>query len=409
MSKVDELIRNLCPNGVEYKRISEIADTNIGLATSVTKNKATTGVRLLHNSDIQANRIVVKKDEFITEDFAQKNIGKILHYHDIITVHTGDVGTSAVIEEEYAGSVGFTTITTRIKNFDDVNPYYLCHYLNSHLCKRDITKETISDRSNLNQKSFEKLVVPVPPMEAQREIVQILDKLTLLSAEFSAELSAELSARKKQYSYYLNRFFESQKDNLVPLNEVGSLTRGKRFVHKDATEEGVPCIHYGELYTYYGVYADEVKSHIREELRSKMRYAHKSDVIIVGAGENNVDIGVGVAWEGDEDVAVHDACYTFSHDQNPRYISYYLRSEMYHRQIKKYVSEGKICAISAEGIGKALIPIPSMEEQNRIVTILSKFDGLCNEISEGIPAEIEARQKQYEYYRDKVLNFRKEG
>ena len=125
MGKVDELIRSLCPNGVEYKKISEIADTNIGLATSVTKNKASTGVRLLHNSDIQANRIVVKKDEFITEDFAQKNSGKILQYHDIITVHTGDVGTSAVIEEEYAGSVGFTTITTRIKNFEDVNPYYL--------------------------------------------------------------------------------------------------------------------------------------------------------------------------------------------------------------------------------------------------------------------------------------------
>ena len=82
---------------------------------------------------------------------------------------------------------------------------------------------------------------------------------------------------------------------------------------------------------------------------------------------------------------------------------------MYHRQIKKYVSEGKICAISAEGLGKALIPIPSMDEQNRIVAILSKFDNLYNDISERIPAEIEARQKQYEYYRDKVLRFRKEN
>ena len=102
-------------------------------------------------------------------------------------------------------------------------------------------------------------------------------------------------------------------------------------------EEGVPCIHYGELYTYYGVHASIAKSHIREELRDKMRYAHKGDVIIVGAGENNVDIGVGVAWEGDENIAVHDACYTLSnHQQNSKYLSYCLRTTDYHQQIKKY-------------------------------------------------------------------------
>ena len=149
-----------------------------------------------------------------------------------------------------------------------------------------------------------------------------------------------------------------------------------------------------------------VKSHIREELRSKMRYAHKGDVIIVGAGENNIDIGVGVAWEGEEDVAVHDACYTLVHEQNSKYIAYYLRSDMYHSQIKKYVSSGKICSISASGLGKAKIPIPSLEEQQRIVEILERFDVLCNNISSGIPAEIEARKKQYEYYRDKLLSFK---
>ena len=204
----------------------------------------------------------------------------------------------------------------------------------------------------------------------------------------------------------MNSFFENQTDNLVPLSSLGTLTRGKRFIHADATETGVPCIHYGELYTFYGVHANTVKSHIREELRPKMRYAHKGDVIIVGAGENNIDIGVGVAWEGNEDVAVHDACYTLCHSQNSKYISYYLRSDMYHNQIKKYVSEGKICSISATGLGKALIPLPSITEQERIVDILERFDILCNDITTGLPAEIEARQKQYEFYRDKLLSFK---
>ena len=153
------------------------------------------------------------------------------------------------------------------------------------------------------------------------------------------------------------------------------------------------------------VKAYEVKSHIREDIPKKLRYAKKNDVIIVGAGENDWDIGVGVAWLGEEEVAVHDACYTFHHNQNPLFISYYLRTTDYHQQIKKYVATGKICAISAEGIGKSIIYIPNLEEQERIANQLSYFDSLVNDISEGIPAEIEARQKQYEYYRDKLLSF----
>ena len=192
----------------------------------------------------------------------------------------------------------------------------------------------------------------------------------------------------------------------VQLSDIGSLTRGKRFVKADAVEYGTPCIHYGELYTYYGIWAKDVRSHLNPELASKLRFAHKNDVVIVGAGENDWDIGVGVAWLGEDDVAVHDACYTFVHSQNPKYISYYLRTDGYHNQIKKYVSTGKICAISAEGIGKAVISLPPIEVQNEIVNVLDNFDHLVNSISEGIPAEIEARNKQYEHYRDKLLSFK---
>ena len=171
MSKLDELIKKYCPDGVKFAQIKDFADTNIGLATSVTANKASNGIQLLHNSDIQQNCIVIKKYEYITEKFAKKNIGKLFKLYDIITVHTGDVGTSAVIGPEYVGCIGFTTITTRIKNFKEINPFYLAHYLNSHKCKESITRLTISDRSNLNQKDFERLWIPVPPLPVQEEIV----------------------------------------------------------------------------------------------------------------------------------------------------------------------------------------------------------------------------------------------
>ena len=173
--------------------------------------------------------------------------------------------------------------------------------------------------------------------------------------------------------------------------------RGRRFVRNDFVEEGYPCIHYGDMYTYYGMSAVETRTFITEALASKMRFAHKNDVIIVGAGENDEDIGVGLAWLGDSSPAVHDACYVFTHKQNPKYISYYLRTHYYHQQIKKYVSSAKISAISAEGIGKAIIPIPSLEEQARIVKILDKFETYTRDLTEGLPAEIKARQQQYEY------------
>ena len=131
MSKLEELIQELCPDGVEYKAIKDIAWTGIGLATSVTKHKRNDGVVLIHNSDIRQNKITLKSFEFLDEDFVKKNENKIHRLHDIVTVHTGDVGTSAVIEQEFVGSIGFTTIITRIKDFSKVSPYYLCNYLNS--------------------------------------------------------------------------------------------------------------------------------------------------------------------------------------------------------------------------------------------------------------------------------------
>lgn len=191
----------------------------------------------------------------------------------------------------------------------------------------------------------------------------------------------------------------------LPLSEIGTLTRGKRFVHADAVENGIPCIHYGEIYTYYGISTCKTKSFVRDDLAPKLRYAQKNDVIIVGAGENNIDIGIGVAYLGDEEIAVHDACYILRHNMNAKYISYCLRTDAYHRQIKKYVSSGKICAISADGIGKALIPVPPLEVQDEIVRILDYYTEITIQLRKELEAEYDARKKQYEYYRDSLLTF----
>ena len=133
---------------------------------------------------------------------------------DIITVHTGDVGTSAVIDDAFDGAIGFTTITTRIRDRKEITPEYLCHYLNSHQCKRDIESVTISDRNNLNQKSYEKLTVPVPPLDVQKRIVNVLDNFEKICSDLNIGLPAEIEARQKQYEYY--------RDKLLTFVETGN-------------------------------------------------------------------------------------------------------------------------------------------------------------------------------------------
>lgn len=193
----------------------------------------------------------------------------------------------------------------------------------------------------------------------------------------------------------------------LTMSELGIFQRGKRFVKDDMISEGVPCIHYGEMYTYYGTWAKESKSFLSEELveRKNLRIAENGDVVIVAAGETIEDIGLGTAWLGDEGVVIHDACFSYRSTLNPKFVAYFTRTKQFHDQIKKHISSGKISAINARGLEKVLIPVPSPEEQERIVNILDKFDILTSSISEGLPKEIELRKKQYEYYRDLLLTF----
>jgi len=250
--------------------------------------------------------------------------------------------------------------------------------------------------------------IPIIPLEEQTRIVGILDTFTASIDN----LKQQIAERRKQYNWFLDKVFYSNKYNMIEasergeievktLEEIGTFIRGRRFVRTDIVPEGVPCIHYGDMYTYYGIWADKTPTHLTKEKAEKLRFAQKGDVVIVAAGENDIDIGVGVAWLSDEDVVVHDACFIFKHEQNPRYLSYYLRSNNYHQQIRMGVVDGKICSISAKELGRTLIAIPALEEQSRIVSILDTFEASI----QNLEAQLKEREKQYEFYRNKLLTF----
>lgn len=192
------------------------------------------------------------------------------------------------------------------------------------------------------------------------------------------------------------------------LDDIGTFLRGKRFVKADMISEGVPCIHYGEMYTHYGIWAQQAKSFLDDVVAEKLRVANPGDVIIVAAGETISDIGNGTAWLGASDVVFHDACFSFKSDLDPKYVAYYLRTNTFKEQIKSSVSSGKISSINAKGLGKAIIPIPcpdnpkkSLEIQAEIVRILDAFTAMTAELT----AELNLRKKQYNHYRDQLLSF----
>jgi len=207
---------------------------------------------------------------------------------------------------------------------------------------------------------------------------------------------------------YLEKLLDGAEVQWRTLDGVGQFLRGKRFVKSDLISEGVPCIHYGEMYTHYGISAEETKSFLDEGVAEKLRVANHGDVIIVAAGETIEDIGNGTAWLGKNDVVFHDACFSFKSELNSKYVSYFLRTKLFKEQIKRGVSSGKISSINAKGLGRAEIPIPcpdnlekSLAIQSEIVRILDKFSALTAELT----AELTVRKKQYAYYRDQLLSF----
>lgn len=189
------------------------------------------------------------------------------------------------------------------------------------------------------------------------------------------------------------------------MGEIGKFIRGRRFTKDDVVDLGIPSIHYGEIYTSYGVSANSTISHVREDLASQLRFAQPGDVVIAAVGETVEDVAKAVAWLGEEPVAIHDDTFLFRGSLDPKFVSYAMQTADFHSQKNKYVARAKVKRLSGESLAKIAIPVPPIETQRQVVGILDKFDALVNDLSFGLPAELNARRKQYEYYRDRLLTF----
>ena len=206
-------------------------------------------------------------------------------------------------------------------------------------------------------------------------------------------------------------FLDGRKD--IKFKKLGDVAtdwyRGAGIKKDEVSEEGIPCIRYGEIHTTYNVWFEKCVSHTDENLQPTKKYAENGDILFAITSEDIPMIGNSVAYLGKDKILVGGDIVVMKHKQNPRYLSYALSTSNAVMQKGKGKVKSKVVHTNVPSLKEIVIPIPSLEEQERIATILDKFDTLVNDLSLGLPAEIEARRQQYEYYRDKLLTFKKKA
>ncbi|OUQ37821.1 restriction endonuclease subunit S [Faecalibacterium sp. An121] len=392
MSRLEQLIQQLCPDGVEYKKLNEVVEIRRGV------------------------RVVRSQLSSIGEYPVYQNSLTPLGYYEKYNVNAD---TTFVIVAGAAGEIGYSTVDFwaaddcfYFEGGKTICSKFIYYVLtkNKHLLLSKVRKASVP---RLSRVAIEQIIVPFPPLEIQREIVRILDHFT----ELTTELTEELTARKKQYEYYRDALLTfTDTTPLAILGEVAVVTKlaGFEFTKYVKYSDSGNTIALRGLNVKNGrLDLTDVKyidaSDFSKLTRSKL---HVGDMLFTYVGT----IGqVALIDAEDKYYLAPNVALIRSVDKrlNPQYMRYYFQSNNFWKtQINKLLQSSSMQNIPMEKIRKFVIPLPSPEEQNHIVSILDKFDALCNDQTSGLPAEIAARQKQYEYYRDKLLTFperKKEG
>ena len=189
------------------------------------------------------------------------------------------------------------------------------------------------------------------------------------------------------------------------LGSFATISRGGNFQKKDFRDDGFPCIHYGQIYTKYGLFVDKTVSFISPACASKQKTASKNDIIMAVTSENIEDVCKCIVWLGDGEVAVSGHSAIIRHLQNPKYLAYYFHSRMFFDQKRKLAHGTKVIEVTPDKLASVKIPLPPIEVQCEIVRILDDFTEQTEQLKASLTAELTARKKQYEYYRDKLLTF----
>ena len=392
MSRLDELIKELCPNGVEYKELGEIAKVTIG--------------EFVHKDKQSENA------EYPVFNGGISNTGYYNDYNEekdkiIMSARGANAGyINRVFVNYWAGNSCYTINTN-----DEIMNWNFLYYVLKNKEKNILNEQQTGSIPSISKKQVEGILVPVPPLEVQEEIVRILDNFTALTAE----LTAELTARKKQYSWYRDYLltFENKVEK-SKLSEVATIKA--RIGWQGLTKE-----EYLITGNYYLITGTDFQNgeinlkncyYVNEEryIQDKNIQLKNDDVLVTKDGTLGK---VAYVSNLDKPATLNSGIFVIrSIDTNKllnRYLFHYLKAPYLMKYAQNKLTGGTIKHLNQNVIVDFEIPLPPLEVQKRIVEVLDNFEKICNDLNIGLPAEIEARQKQYEFYRNFLLTFKEDS
>lgn len=385
MSKLDELIANLCPNGVEYKTLGDIGTFYSGL-NGKNKDDFKNGNAVFITYMNVFSNIEVKINVIDKVKVAENEIQNTVQYGDVLFTGSSETleecGMSSVLtihtkEKLYLNSFCFGY---RFKDSEMFLPSFTKYLFRSNRLRQQIIKTANGvTRFNVSKERMKEVKIPVLPLEIQREIVRILDAFT--------ELTAELTARKKQYEYYRDTLLSfTPPVQQRRIYEIAKVLRGKRLVRSQLNESGKYPVYHGGL----------------EPLGFYSEYNREADSIMI----INVGASAGIVGYCNKKFWSSDGCFCIqgTSEINDRFLYHYLKK--YEQYFVSKVRFAGIPTLDKSVIEEFMLNIPSIDIQKHIVNILDNVEAICNDLNNGLPAEINARKTQYEYYRDKLLAFK---
>ncbi len=372
-------------------KLNEIAEIYDG--THQTPEYKSKGIPFISVENIDD---IYSSNKFISEEAYSKYKIKP-QVDDLFMTRIGSIGKCAIMTQpkDLAYYVSLALIRPNKKLLD---VRYLKHYIESSLGTKELAKRTLHHAVPIK--------ITVPPLEVQREIVRILDSFTLLTKELIKELAAELTARKKQYEYYRNELISINivKSNVSKLNEIAEIYDGTHQT-PEYKSKGIPFISVENIDDIYSS-----NKFISEEAYSKYKIKPQvDDLFMTRIGS----IGKCAIMTQPKDLAYYVSLALIRPNKkllDVRYLKHYIESSLGTKELAKRTLHHAVpIKINKDDIGKIVIKYPTIDIQRRIADVLDNFDAICSDLKIGLPAEIEARQKQYEYYRDLLLTFAETG
>lgn len=380
-SKLKQLINELCPNGVIYTKLGNknIFDFHYGKGNNIPENKG--GKYPVYG----CNGVVS-----YTENYNCENVSII-----------GHIGSAGIINRCHGKC--YVTYNGTIANIIDENRmdkqyfYYVLKTLN-------LPKYVKGSQPFLSVSDFEKVDIPLPPLAVQEEIVRILDTFT----ELTEELTEELTARKKQYEYYRDKLLTFE-DGEVEWKALGEMILPTFNIKWRETKKTYKYIDLTSVCREKNIIIATTEVSAENAPSRAQKLIEKDDVIFATTRPTQQRLCL-INEEFSGEIASTGYCILRAKRSKiiPKWIYYLVTSSKFKNYVEDNQSGAAYPSISDAKVKEFKIPIPSISEQERIVSILDKFDTLTSSIIEGLPREIELRQKQYEYYRNMLLSFSKE-